>query len=43
VLTVPVRTLSDSERDAVERLLDQDPYGSATVAERVATRGAARG
>jgi uncharacterized protein len=42
VLTVPVRTLSDSERDAVERLLDQDPYGSATVAERVATRGAAR-
>jgi uncharacterized protein len=42
VLTVPVRQLSDGERGAVERLLDQDPYGAATVAERVATRGLAR-
>lgn len=42
VLTVPVRQLSDSERGAVERLLDQDPYGAATVAERVATRGLTR-
>jgi uncharacterized protein len=39
VLTVPVRRLGDGERPAVERLLDQDPYGAPTVAERVAARG----
>jgi hypothetical protein len=42
VLTVPVRQLGDGERGAVERLLDRDPYGAATVAERVATYGLAR-
>jgi predicted GNAT family acetyltransferase len=42
VLTVPVRQLGDNERQTVERLLDRDPYGATTVAERVATRGLAR-
>lgn len=42
MLTVPVRPLGDSERQAVERLLDRDPYGAATVAERVASRGLSR-
>lgn len=37
-----VRTLGDAERAAVERLLDRDPYGSATVAERVSARGLGR-
>lgn len=36
---VPVRQLGDGERATVERLLDQDPYGAAQVAERVATHG----
>src|SRR5690606_15746243 len=39
VLTVPVRQLGERERATVERLLDQDPYGAAQVAERVATHG----
>jgi predicted GNAT family acetyltransferase len=41
VLTVPVRQLGESERRAVERLLDLDPYAGAQVAERVAARGLA--
>lgn len=42
MLTVPVRQLGDSDRQAVERVLDRDPYGAATVAEAVATRGLPR-
>lgn len=42
MLTVPVRQLGDSERGSVERLLDRDPYGAATVAERIVTRGLSR-
>ncbi|GIF73178.1 N-acetyltransferase GCN5 [Asanoa siamensis] len=38
---VPVRQLGETERGAVERLLDTDPYGAAQVAERVAARGLA--
>ena len=41
MLTVPVRQLGESERRAVERLLDLDPYAAAQVAERVAARGLA--
>ncbi len=41
MLTAPVRQLGESERRAVERLLDLDPYASAQVAERVAARGLA--
>jgi predicted GNAT family acetyltransferase len=41
VLTVPVRQLGESERRAVERLLDLDPFAGAQVAERVAARGLA--
>ncbi|MER7456123.1 GNAT family N-acetyltransferase [Micromonospora sp. NPDC126480] len=41
MLTAPVRQLGESERRAVERLLDLDPYGGAQVAERVAARGLA--
>src|SRR5262249_27356885 len=41
VLMVPVRQLGETERGAVERLLDADPYGAAQVAERVAARGLA--
>ncbi|MFI2651843.1 GNAT family N-acetyltransferase [Micromonospora fulviviridis] len=41
MLTVPVRQLGESERRAVERLLDLDPYAGAQVAERVAARGLA--
>ncbi|MFI7078344.1 GNAT family N-acetyltransferase [Micromonospora sp. NPDC049903] len=41
MLTAPVRQLGESERRAVERLLDSDPYASAQVAERVAARGLA--
>lgn len=41
MLTVPVRQLGDSERRAVERLLDLDPFAGAQVAERVAARGLA--
>ncbi|HEU4423396.1 MAG TPA: GNAT family N-acetyltransferase [Pilimelia sp.] len=39
MLTVPVRQLGETERGAVERFLDRDPYGAAQVAERVAARG----
>ncbi|HEX6970381.1 MAG TPA: GNAT family N-acetyltransferase [Micromonosporaceae bacterium] len=39
MLTVPVRQVKESERGAVERLLDRDPFGAAHVAERVAARG----
>lgn len=42
MLTAPVRRLGDSERQAVERVLNREPYGAVTVAERVATRGLAR-
>ncbi|WP_433531991.1 GNAT family N-acetyltransferase [Micromonospora sp. CA-263727] len=41
MLTAPVRQLGESERRAVERLLDLDPFASAQVAERVAARGLA--
>jgi predicted GNAT family acetyltransferase len=41
VLTVPARLLGDADRGAVERLLDQDPYAGAQVAERVAAAGLA--
>ncbi|SCG53014.1 DUF4081 domain-containing GNAT family N-acetyltransferase [Micromonospora halophytica] len=41
MLTVPVRQLGESERRAVERLLDLDPIAGAQVAERVAARGLA--
>ncbi|MFR9775543.1 GNAT family N-acetyltransferase [Micromonospora sp. MS34] len=41
MLTVPVRQVGESERRAVERLLDLDPYAGAPVAERVAARGLA--
>jgi predicted GNAT family acetyltransferase len=39
VLTVPVRQLGESERAAVERILDRDPYAGAQIAERVAAHG----
>ncbi|MFG1778408.1 GNAT family N-acetyltransferase [Micromonospora sp. NPDC049051] len=41
MLTVPVRQLGESERRAVERLLDLDPFAGAQVAERVTARGLA--
>jgi predicted GNAT family acetyltransferase len=41
VLTVPVRQLGESERRAVERLLDLDPFAGAQVAERISARGLA--
>jgi uncharacterized protein len=41
VLTLPARLLGDAERGAVERLLDQDPYAGAQVAERVGAAGLA--
>ncbi len=41
MLTVPVRQLGESERGAVWRLLDADPYAAAPVAERVDTQGVA--
>ncbi|MEH1100333.1 GNAT family N-acetyltransferase [Micromonospora sp. CPCC 205561] len=41
MLTVPVRQLGESERRAVERLLDLDPYAGAQVAERITARGLA--
>jgi predicted GNAT family acetyltransferase len=41
VLTLPARLLGDAERGAVERLLDQDPYAGAQVAERVSAAGVA--
>src|SRR5262249_46637494 len=39
VLTVPIRQLGESERAAVERILDRDPYAGAQIAERVAAHG----
>jgi predicted GNAT family acetyltransferase len=41
VLTVPARLLGDSERGAVQRLLDRDPYAAAQVAEQVSAYGLA--
>lgn len=41
MLTAPVRQLGETERGAVERLLDQDPYAAAQVTERVAEHGLA--
>ncbi|GAA0722031.1 GNAT family N-acetyltransferase [Dactylosporangium roseum] len=41
MLTVAARLLGDAERGSVERLLDQDPYGGAQVAERISTAGLA--
>jgi predicted GNAT family acetyltransferase len=41
VLTVPARLLGDSERGAVERILDRDPYAGAQVAEQIAAFGLA--
>ncbi|AGZ45482.1 GNAT family N-acetyltransferase [Actinoplanes friuliensis] len=39
MLTVPIRQLGESERATVERILDQDPYAGAQIAERVAAHG----
>src|SRR4029450_1646625 len=39
VLTVPTRQLGESERAAVERILDRDPFAGAQIAERVAAHG----
>ena len=39
MLTVPIRQLGESERAAVERVLDRDPYAGAQIAERVAAHG----
>jgi predicted GNAT family acetyltransferase len=39
MLTLPVRLLGDTDRVAVERLLDREPYAGAQVAERVAAAG----
>ncbi len=39
MLTVPVRALGETERAAVEQILDLDPYAGAQVAERVAMHG----
>ncbi|MEU4241590.1 GNAT family N-acetyltransferase [Actinoplanes sp. NPDC026619] len=39
MLTVPIRQLGESERAAVERILDRDPYAGAQIAERVAAHG----
>lgn len=36
---MPVRQLGESDRGAVERFLDRDPYGAAQVAERISVRG----
>ncbi|GAA3907299.1 N-acetyltransferase GCN5 [Amorphoplanes auranticolor] len=38
-MTVPIRQLGESERATVERILDQDPYAGAQIAERVAAHG----
>jgi predicted GNAT family acetyltransferase len=42
MLTVPVRLLGDTDRGAVERLLDLEPYTGAQVAERIAAAGLSR-
>ena len=39
MLTVPVRLLGDADRAAVERLLDEEPFAAAQVAERVTAAG----
>jgi uncharacterized protein len=39
MLTMPVRLLGEAERDAVERLLDEEPLAAAQVAERVGSVG----
>jgi predicted GNAT family acetyltransferase len=39
MLTLPVRLLGDTDRAAAERLLDQEPYAGAQVAERIAAAG----
>jgi uncharacterized protein len=39
MLTVPARLLGDAERDVVERLLDEEPFAAAQVAERVEAAG----
>jgi uncharacterized protein len=39
VLTVPIRQLGESERAAVEKVLDRDPFAGAQIAERVAAHG----
>ncbi len=39
VLTVPVRQLGETERGAVMRVLDADPFATAQVAERIAAHG----
>jgi predicted GNAT family acetyltransferase len=39
VLTVPIRQLGESERAAVEKILDRDPFAGAQIAERVAAHG----
>ncbi|MGX6607262.1 GNAT family N-acetyltransferase [Micromonosporaceae bacterium Da 78-11] len=39
MLTVPIRQLGESERAAVEKILDRDPYAGAQIAERVAAHG----
>ncbi len=36
---MPIRQLGESERATVERILDQDPYAGAQIAERVAAHG----
>ncbi|WP_238014747.1 GNAT family N-acetyltransferase [Dactylosporangium sp. AC04546] len=41
MLTVAARLLGDAERGSVERLLDQDPFGGAQVAERISMAGLA--
>jgi predicted GNAT family acetyltransferase len=42
MLTAPVRLLGDTDRAAVERLLDREPYTGAQVAERIAAAGLSR-
>ncbi|HET9517723.1 MAG TPA: GNAT family N-acetyltransferase [Actinoplanes sp.] len=39
MLTVPIRQLGQTERATVERILDQDPYAGAQIAERLSTPG----
>lgn len=39
MLTVPIRQLGESERAAVEQVIDRDPYAGAQIAERVAAHG----
>ena len=39
MLTVPIRQLGESERPAVDRILERDPYAGAQIAERIALHG----